>query len=134
MPKAPSELPESQVSPDPKQERRTRRNFSTEYKLQIIAEADQCRRGELGEMLRREGLYSSQLNQWRRELASGGAEGLAKSAPGPAPSKTPEQRRIEQLEQENAKLSKRLQTAEACIDMQKKTLSLLDLMSKENSA
>lgn len=120
MPKAPSELPEAQVSPDPKQERRTRRNFSTEYKLQIIAEADQCRRGELGEMLRREGLYSSQLNQWRRELASGGAEGLAKSAPGPAPSKTPEQRRIEQLEQENAKLSKRLQTAEACIDMQKK--------------
>lgn len=134
MPKAPSELPESQVSPDPKQERRTRRNFSTEYKLQIIAEADQCRRGEIGEMLRREGLYSSQLNQWRRELASGGAEGLAKSAPGPAPSKTPEQRRIEQLEQENARLSSRLQTAEACIDMQKKTLSMLDLMSKENSA
>jgi len=134
MPKAPSELPEAQVSPDPKQERRTRRNFSTEYKLQIIAEADQCRRGEIGELLRREGLYSSQLNQWRRELASGGAEGLVKSAPGPAPSKTPEQRRIEQLEQENAKLSSRLQTAEACIDMQKKTLSLLDLMSKENSA
>lgn len=108
------------MSPDPKQERRTRRNFSTEYKLQIIAEADQCRRGEIGEMLRREGLYSSQLNQWRRELASGGAEGLAKSASGPAPSKTPEQRRIEQLEQENARLSSRLQTAEACIDMQKK--------------
>lgn len=120
MPKAPSELPDSQVSPDPKQERRTRRNFSTEYKLQIIAEADQCRRGEIGELLRREGLYSSQLNQWRHELASGGAEGLAKSAPGPAPSKTPEQRRIEQLERENARLSSRLQTAEACIDMQKK--------------
>lgn len=134
MPKAPSELPEAQVSPDPKQERRTRRNFSTEYKLQIIAEADHCQRGGIGELLRREGLYSSQLNQWRRELASGGAEGLAKSAPGPAPSKTPEQRRIEQLEQENAKLNKRLQTAEACIDMQKKTLSLLDLMSNGSSA
>lgn len=134
MPKAPSELPEAQVSPNPKQERRTRRDFSTDYKLQIIAEAAQCQRGEVGKLLRREALYSSQLNQWRRELASGGGEGLAKSAPGPAPSKTPEQRRIEQLEQENSKLNKRLQTAEACIDMQKKTLSLLDLMSNGSSA
>lgn len=120
MPKAPSELPEAQVSPDPQQEKRTRRRFSTEYKLQIIAEADQCKRGEIGQLLRREGLYSSQLNQWRRELSSEGAEGLAKSTPGPAPSKTPEQRRIEQLEKENAKLNDRLQTAEACIDLQKK--------------
>ena len=59
MRKVPSELPEAQVSPDPKQERRTRRNFSPEYKLQIIAEADQCQRGGIGERLRREGLYSS---------------------------------------------------------------------------
>ena len=134
MPKAPSELPEAQVSPDPKQERRTRRDFSTDYKRQIIAEADQCKRGEVGELLRREGLYSSQLNQWRRDLASGDTEGLTKSTPGPASKKTPEQRRIEQLEQENAKLNKRLQIAEACIDMQKKTLSMLDLMSSGSSA
>jgi len=79
MPKAPRELPESQVSPDPKQERRTRRRFTAEYKLQIIAEADQCQRGEVGQLLRREGLYSSQLNQWRRERVAGGPEGLSKS-------------------------------------------------------
>jgi len=122
MPKAPSELPEAQVSPDPKQEKRTRRTFTTEYKLKIIAEADQCKRGEVGELLRREALYSGQVNQWRRDLVSGDTEGLAKSTPGPASKKTPEQRRIEQLEQENAKLNKRLQTAEACIDMTKKKL------------
>lgn len=133
MPKAPSELPESQVSPDPKQERRTRRRFTAEYKLQIIAEADHYQRGEVGQLLRREGLYSSQLNQWRRERAAGGPEGLSKSAPGPAASTTPEQRRIEQLEKENAKLSKRLQTAEACIDLQKKTLSLLDHVNNGSS-
>lgn len=98
MTKAPSELPEARVSLDPKQEQRTRRNHSIECKLQIIAETDQCRRGEIVEMLRREGLYSSQLNQWRRELTSGDAEGLARSAFGPATSKTPEQRRIEQVE------------------------------------
>ena len=134
MPKAPSELPESQVSPDPKRERRTRRHFSAEYKLQIIAETDQCRRGEVGKMLRREGLYSSQINQWRRELAAGGPEGLTKSSPGPAASKTPEQRRIEQLEKDNARLNQRLKVAECCIDLQKKTLSLLDHVSNGSSA
>lgn len=134
MPKAPSELPETQVRPDPRQEKRTRRTFTPEYKLRIIAEADQCKHGEVGQLLRREGLYSSQLNQWRRELASKGAEGLAKSAPGPAPSKTPEQRRIEQLEKENAKLNRRLQAAEACIDLQKKTLSLLDRVNNGSCA
>ncbi|OOC50952.1 transposase [Thioalkalivibrio versutus] len=128
MPKAPSELPESQVSPDPKQEQRTRRHFTTEYKLQIIAEGDQCQRGDVGQLLRRESLYSSQLNRWPRERAAGGPEGLAKSAPDPTTSTT-----SEQLEKENAKLSKRLQTAKACIDLQKKTLSPLDHVNNGSS-
>ena len=68
-------LPDSQVVPEPMLEKRTRRHFSTEYKLRIIAEAGQCRRGELGALLRREHLYSSQLQDWRRQLAHSGEPG-----------------------------------------------------------
>jgi len=134
MPKPYTALPENQVTPEPKLEKRTRRQFSAEYKLRILAEADACRHGELGVLLRREKLYSSQLQQWRRELATGGVEGLSKSAPGPAARKSPEQRRIEQLEQENARLNRRLKIAEDCIDLQKKTLSMLDHANSGNSA
>lgn len=82
MPKPPTELPDHQVTPNPKLEKRTRRHFSTEYKLRILAEADACRHGELGELLRREKLYSSQLTTWRKELAENGVEKLHKTAQG----------------------------------------------------
>ena len=126
MPKPQSELPDNQVTPAPELEKRTRRRFSTEYKLRIMAEADQCAHGELGVLLRREGLYSSQLQQWRRELESNGGQALDKTQPGPAPRKTPEQRRIEQLEKEKAKLERKLQMTEDCVELQKKALSMLD--------
>lgn len=100
--------------------------FSTEYKLQILAEADRCARGELGELLRREKLYSAQLQQWRREFAEHGVEGLGKSVPGPKPAKTPEQRRIEQLEKENVRLMHKLELANDCLSLQKKALSMLE--------
>ena len=126
MPKPDRELPDNQVTPDPKLEKRARRQFTLAYKLRVIAEADQCQHGELGKLLRREKLYSSQLRQWRHELATHGPEGLSKTTSGPAPKLSPEQRRIEQLERENARLNRRLQVAEDCLDLQKKTLSLLD--------
>ncbi|MDN6337071.1 transposase [Halomonas piscis] len=129
MPKPPTELPDHQVTPNPKLEKRTRRQFSTEYKLRILAEADACQHGELGELLRREKLYSSQLTTWRKELAENGVEKLHKTAPGPTPSKTPEQKRIEALERENARLQQRLSTAEDCLSLQKKALSMLDRMN-----
>ena len=65
--------------------------------------------------LRREKLYSAQLQQWRRELAEKGVEGLSKSAPGPKASKTPEQRRIDRLETENARLARKLELANDCL-------------------
>ncbi len=133
MPKSSTEQPDSQVTPNPDLEKRGRRRFSTEYKLRIIAEADACQHGELGQLLRRERLYSSQVKQWRRELTEQGGEGVSKTAPGPAPAKTPEQRRIEQLEKENARLSNKLQVAEDCIDLQKKALSLVDQMNNGHS-
>ncbi|MFC2993187.1 transposase [Halomonas tibetensis] len=132
MPKPPSELPDHQVTPNPKLEKRTRRHFSTEYKLRILAEADACRHGELGELLRREKLYSSQLTTWRKELAQDGVEKLHKTAPGPKASKTPEQKRIEALEQENSKLQQKLSAAEDCLSLQKKLLSMLDHVSNGN--
>ena len=77
MPKPVStELPDSYVSPDPKLEKRSRRNFAPEYKLKVIGLADACAHGELGPLLRREGLYNGQLKQWREELATHGIEGF----------------------------------------------------------
>ena len=72
MPKPAPEHPETQVIPEPELEKRSRRRFSTEFKLRVIARADACQYGELGELLRSEGLYSGQLQQWRKELAAGG--------------------------------------------------------------
>lgn len=106
--------------PDPKLEKRTRRIFSTEYKLSILQQAEACLHGELGPLLRREKLYSSQLAQWRRELATDGVAGLGKSKPGSVASKTLEQRRIEQLEKENARLKRQLNIKDSCLELQKK--------------
>ncbi|RLA38512.1 MAG: hypothetical protein DRR06_20690 [Gammaproteobacteria bacterium] len=120
MPKSISEWPGTQVTPEPALEKRTRRQFKAEYKLRIIAEADACKHGELGALLRREKLYSSQLSEWRREFSANGVAGLSKSAPGPAASRTPEQRQIEQLERENSRLNRRLEIANDCLNLQKK--------------
>jgi transposase len=126
MPKPASELPDTEVKTTPALERRTRRVFSAEDKLKILSEADQCARGEMGALLRREKLYSAQLQQWRRELAEKGVEGLSKSIPGPKALKTPEQRRIDQLETENARLARKLELANDCLALQKKALSMLE--------
>jgi len=124
----------SQVNPSPELEKRTRRVFKTEYKLRILAEADACKHGELGKLLRREKLYSNQLQQWRREFAEQGIEGLRKSNPGPGAKKSAEQRQIERLERENLTLKKKLHIAEGCIDLQKKALSMVEQMDSGNDA
>ena len=126
MPKEPLSQPETQVTPDPKLEKRTRRVFKPEYKLRILQEADAFKHGELGALLRREKLYSNQLSDWRREYAEKGLAGLDKSVPGPSPLKTAEQRQIEKLEKQVAKLQGDLEIANDCLDIQKKVLSILD--------
>ncbi len=134
MPKSISEWPDTQVTPEPALEKRTRRQFKVEYKLRIIAEADACKHGERGALLRREKLYSSQLSEWRREFAENGVTGLSKSTPGPAASRTPEQRRIDQLEKENSRLNRKLEIANDCLDLQKKALSMLDRLNNGKDA
>lgn len=133
MPKAVvSSMPDTQVVPDPMMEKRTRRQFSTEYKLRIIAQADQCRRGELGALLRRENLYSNQLQVWRKQLAQGGEQALSKTAPGPQPRLTVEQREVEKLRRENARLRRKLEIANGCLNLQKKALQMLDQVNSGN--
>ena len=134
MPKSISDRPDTQVTPEPALEKRSRRQFTPEYKLRMIAEADACKHGELGALLRREKLYNSQLTAWRREFEENGVSGLSKSAPGPKASRTPEQRRIDQLENENSRLNRKLEIANDCLDLQKKALSMLDHMSNGNDA
>lgn len=125
MPKPHRNIP-TQVTPDPALEKRTRRRFTQEYKLRILKEADACKHGEMGPLLRREKLYSAQLNQWRKELKEGGMGGLEKSAPGPKASQSSEQRRILQLEKENARLLNELALKSDCLALQKKALSMID--------
>ena len=132
MPKPDSSMRNTQVLPGPGLERRTRRQFSTEYKLRIVAEAAQCKYGELGSLLRREKLYSNQLRDWRSQLAQGGEKALSKTAPGPRPQYTPEQRELEKLRRENARLARRLEIANGCLSLQKKALQMLDQMNPED--
>lgn len=125
MPK-PETLSSQEVKPAPQLEKRTRRFFTTEYKLSILQQAASCQHGELGVLLRHERLYSNQLAQWRREFSEQGVEGLNKSQPGPKASRTAEQKRIEQLEKENTRLRQQLAVKDSCIDLQKKVLALTE--------
>ena len=132
MPKPRSKSNSTQITPNPILEKRTRRQFTAEYKLRIITEANACKYGELGVILRREKLYSNQLADWRREYAQQGVKGLSKSLPGPSPSKTPDQKRITQLEKANVQLSRKLDLANDCLDLQKKALAILDHLRNGN--
>lgn len=82
-------------------------------------------RGEVGEILRREGLYSSHLTKWREQRAAGELEGLSPKKRGPAPRRSPEQRRIAELERHNERLQRELEIAQTIIDVQKKVATLL---------
>jgi len=107
----PPVVPDSEVSA-----RHTRRRFTTAYKLEILRRADACtRHGELGALLRKEGLYSSHLITWRQQRE----RGLTPKKRGRKP--VPVDPQLKRLEQENRRLTTRLQKAEAVIDFQKKS-------------
>lgn len=104
-----------------------RRRFTKGYKRQILREADRCRKpGEIGALLRREGLYSSHLSTWRaaRDRGALGGQGVGKRGPEPKPP-DPNAKRIAQLERENKQLHKRAERAEALVEIQKKLSELL---------
>ena len=104
-----------------------RRRFTAEYKRRIVREADRCTRpGEIGALLRREGLYSSHLVTWRAARDRGELEGLSPKKRGPkvAPP-DPRDKRIAEQEREITRWQKRAERAEAFVEVQKKVAALL---------
>ena len=119
--KLPNPMPDSEVTLKAK-----RRTFSAEYKLGILDEATRCRKpSERGALLRREGLYSSHLTHWRRELRDGALNGLQPKKRGPK--SDPLAVENAQLKREVVRLQAKLERAETIIDVQKKLSQLLGL-------
>jgi transposase-like protein len=107
----------------------TRRRFTAAYKASIVQQAAGCPTGEIGALLRREGLYASHLASWRKQLKLHGEAGLARRKRGPTPKPKPSARQVA-LERENRRLQKRLAQAEAIIEFQKKAHELLGIPLK----
>jgi transposase len=114
--------------PDPEvQPRAERRQFSGPYKLRILEEVERCTgRGQIGALLRREGLYSSHLSKWRRQRAAGQLQALSPQKRGRKAQEV-EAEGLVRLQRENERLRARLEQAEMIIDVQKKLSRLLGL-------
>jgi len=111
----------------------TRRRFSAEYKLKILREAEACTKpGAIGALLRREGLYSSNVTTWRAQRRTGELGGLAPKKRGPVPqAKNPLAAKVVALEREVTRQTARLERAEALVDLQKKVSMLLGIVLPE---
>jgi transposase-like protein len=124
LPTSPTSPP-TEVTPTAK-----RRSFTAEYKRRILREADTCKQpGQIGALLRREGLYSSHLTVWRTARESGHLAGETRPR-GPKPKQVDvRDTRISELERENAALLLRVKRAEGIIELQKKVAELLGIPS-----
>jgi len=119
------EVPDPEVVP-----RTKRRQFSAKYKLSILTEADQCtQRGEIGALLRREGLYSSHLTTWHKQRDRGQLQGLTPKKRGRKPD--PQAAELAWLQCENERLKARLEQAKTIIEVQKKLSQMLGLAPAE---
>jgi transposase len=119
--------------PDPEvPEKKRRRKFTAKYKLRILAEADACDActdpGELGALLRREGLYSSNLTTWRRQRRKGLLTAMAPQKRGRKKAEiNPLASRVAKLEKDNRRLQQKLKRAELIIEAQKKMAEILGI-------
>lgn len=118
-----------QSVPDPQvPDKAQRRKFTVEYKASIVREADGCTEaGQIGALLRREGLYSSQLASWRKLYQEGALKALKDDKRGRKKTKNPLEAENEKLRKKNVRLEKRLAQAEAIIDIQKKLSEVLGI-------
>ena len=117
-------VPDPAVDAKPK-----RRRFTAEYKLRILREVERAKgSGEVGAILRREGLFSSHLTQWRRDRDRVAKVGLAASKRGPKAKVVDP--KVKQLERENARLERKLKQAETIITLQKKVAEILGIPLK----
>ena len=112
--------------------RAKRRSFTAAYKLRILEEVAKCDRpGQIGALLRREGLYSSHLTTWRRQRREGQLQGLRPKKRGRKAD--PQGAEIAALRKENERLRTRLEQAELIIDVQKKLSQALGLATEQTS-
>ena len=120
--KPPRAVPAPEVLAKP-----TRRQFTAEYRLRIVEEADRCTRpGEVGRLLRREGLYTSHLSAWRKARRQGSLQGLTPNKRGAKPAQpNPLSAKVRQLEAKVARLEKELATAHTILEVQGKVAGLL---------
>lgn len=125
-------VPPAHEGPDPELRARptSRRRFTSAYKLRILEEAEGCGPGEVGALLRREGLYSSHLTMWRRLRATGALQAGKRSAV-PAAKLKEALRQVSSLERENRRLRLQVERAETIVAVQKKLCSLLQLSPVE---
>ncbi len=106
-----------------------RRRFTAEYKRRIALEAESCQQpGEVGALLRREGLYSSVVQRWRRQLREESLSSSEKSNSKPSSSQE-----VARLKRENERLKEKLRQAELIIDVQKKVSELMQTSSPEKT-
>jgi transposase len=112
----------------------TRRRFTAEYKLKILREAEGCTQpGAIGALLRREGLYFSNLRTWREQLRRLGELGLTPKKRGPAAQpKHPLASKMAALEREMTRLKARAERAEALVELQKKVSEILGIELRRN--
>ena len=112
----------------------TRRRFTAEYKLTVLREADACTEpGEIGCLLRREGLYSSHLYLWRKQRRARELSGLTPARRGPVPKATnPLAAKVAALEKETRWLTARAERAEALVELQKKVSEILGIALKRH--
>jgi transposase-like protein len=115
--------------PDPEvPERARRRTFTARYKLEILAAYDAAPDGEKGALLRREGLYSSHIVEWRRARDAGALAGLAR--PRGRPQRDAREERIAHLEREKRELEQELAKARFVVEVQAKLHALLETISE----
>lgn len=122
------------VVPNPEvPEKASRRNYTAEYKRRILKEAADCKKqGQVGALLRREGLYSSNLTAWRHQVERGTLDALSSRKRGPKARKPdPSARRITEQEKEIQKLQAKLKKAELIIDAQKKIAEICQLLREQ---
>ena len=109
--------------------RPTRRSFTAEYKAEILAEYDSWPKGseQRGAILRREGLYSSHISEWRKQAEAGAREGLARKS---TKRRTAEQVELDRLRRQNERLAKELARTETALEITGKVHALLEQLSE----
>ena len=124
---------EEVIRPEPEvPEKPVRRRFTASYKLQVLQQADACNKfGDIGRLLRREGLFSSHLVRWRRQREKGSLDGLTPNKRGRKAAKcNPLLLEVQRLRKENEQLTNRLKQAELIIEVQKKVSQVFGITSE----